>query len=332
MPNLSAHCPRGALVYFAILTCIFRGALPAYAAALTDDSQPYVISTNVNLVVLPVTVTDRQHQFVSGLDASQFRVYEEGRLQMLSLFKNEDIPVAVGLVVDHSGSMDARKTDVLNGATAFVRASNSEDEEFVVNFSGEILLGLPRNVPFTNNLEALRAALSVAPASGMTALYDAIAEALDHLRNAPKEKKVLILITDGEDNVSHHYFDQILRMARELNVLIYSVGLFDTDKIENARDSHIEEELKLQFDQDKAVLLQLAKDTGAAAFFPKDSDEVISVCRQIASDIRHQYTLGYSPKDGRGGYRKVHVKVVVSGQGKLVVRTKAGYFLPSKEH
>jgi len=320
-------------MYFAFLTCIFRWTLPAYVIAPTDDSQPYVISTNVNLVVLPVTVTDRQNQFVSGLDASQFRVYEEGRLQMLSLFKAEDIPVAVGLVVDHSESMDARKTDVLKGATAFVRASNSEDEEFVVNFSREVLLGLPPNVSFTNNLDELRTALSVVPASGMTALYDAIAEALDHLRNARKEKKVLILITDGEDNESHHYFDQVLRMAQELNVLIYSVGLFDTDKIENARDSSTAEILKHLFDEDKAVLLQLAKDTGAAAYFPKDSDEVISVCQQIASDIRHQYTLGYSPReDGRSAYRKIRVKVVGSHQGKLVARTRTGYFLPSRPH
>jgi VWFA-related protein len=287
----------------------------------------------VNLVILPVTVTDHHHQFVSGLDASQFRVFEEGRLQMLSLFKAEDIPVTVGLVVDHSGSMDARKTEVLEGAAAFVRASNSQDEEFVVNFSKEVLLGLPPNVPFTSNLDELTAALSVIPPSGMTALYDAIADALDHLRNAQKEKKVLILITDGEDNNSHHYFDQVLRMAQELNVLIYSVGLFDTYKIENARDSYTAEGLKLLFDKEKSVLLQLAKETGGAAYFPNDSAEVLRVCQQIASDIRHQYTLGYNPRaDSRGGYRKIRVRVVGRGQGKLVARTRTGYLLPAKPH
>jgi VWFA-related protein len=293
-----------------------------------------MISTNVNLVILPVTVTDHEHQFVSGLDASQFRVYEEGRLQMLSLFEREDVPVTVGLVVDHSGSMDAQKTEVIEGAAAFVRASNSQDEEFVVNFSNEVLLGLPSSVPFTSNPDELTAALSVVPASGMTALYDAIAVALDHLRTAQKEKKVLILITDGEDNESHHYFDQVLRMAQELNVLIYSVGLFDTYLIETVRDPDTAERYKLLFDQDKGVLMQLAKDTGGAAYFPKNSNEVIHVCQQIASDIRHQYTLGYSPRDdGRGGYRQIRVKVVAgSGQGKLLARTRTRYFLPAKAH
>jgi Ca-activated chloride channel homolog len=255
-------------------------------------------------------------------------VYEDGRLQMLSLFEREDVPVTVGLVVDHSGSMDARETEVIEGAAAFVRASNLQDEEFVVNFSNEVLLGLPSNVPFTSNPDELTAALSVVPASGMTALYDGIAVALDHLRTAHKDKKVLILITDGEDNDSHHYFDQVLRMAQELNVLVYTVGLLDTRQIENAPDYDTAERYKLLLDQDKGLLIQLAKDTGGTAYFPKNSNEVIRVCQQIASDIRHQYTLAYTPRgDGRGGYRNIRVKVVTgSGQGKLVARTRTGYF------
>jgi Ca-activated chloride channel family protein len=291
-----------------------------------------MISTNVNLVILPVTVTDHEHQFVSGLDASQFRVFEDGRPQILSLFEREDIPVTVGLVVDHSGSMDARKTEVIEGAAAFVRASNLQDEEFVVNFSNEVLLGLPSDVPFTSNPDELTAALSVVPASGMTALYDGIAVGLDHLRTAHKEKKVLILITDGEDNDSHHYFDQVLRMAQELNVVIYTVGLFDTRQIENARGYDTAKQFELLLDQDKSLLTQLAKDTGGAAYFPKNSNEVTRVCQQIASDIRHQYTLAYTPRDdGRGGYRNIRVKVVAgSGQGKLLARTRTKYLLPAK--
>jgi VWFA-related protein len=292
-----------------------------------------VISTDVNLVILPVTVTDRKHHFVSGLDASQFRVYEEGRLQMPTLFEAEDIPVSVGLVVDHSGSMGARKTEVIDGAEAFVRASNPQDEEFVVNFDDEVRLGLPPNVPFTGNLDQLTIALSAASASGMTAMYDAIAVGLNHLRNAHKEKKVLILITDGDDNASHYFLDQVLKMARASNVLIYSVGLLDTYQIKNARDPYTAEQYELLFDEDKRVLTQLAKETGGAAYFPKNADEVIRVCQQIASDIRHQYTLGYNPRDdGRGGFRKIRVEIVGSGRGKLVTRTRTGYLLPAKPH
>jgi VWFA-related protein len=256
-------------------------------------------------------------------------VFEQGRLQMLSLFKAEDIPVTVGLVVDHSGSMNPRKTEVIEGAAAFVRASNSQDEEFVVNFNDEVRLGLPPSVPFTSNLEELTTALSAASAIGGTALYDAIAVALDRLRDAQKEKKVLILITDGEDNASRHSFAQVLRMAQALNVLIYSVGLFDNHKLDrNAPDFY-----KLLLDEDKRLLTQLAKETGGAAYFPKDPAEVTRVCQQIASDIRHQYTLGYNPKaDDHGGYRKIRVKLVESGQGKLAVRTRTGYLFPTKLH
>jgi Ca-activated chloride channel family protein len=321
------------VTYAVLVACISYRPLPASANAPGDDSQPYTISSNVNLVILPVTVTDREHQFVSGLDAAQFRVYEEGRPQKLSLFEPEDAPVSVGLVVDRSLSMRGRKSEVLEGAAAFVRASNSQDEEFVVNFSEEALLGLPPNVPFTSRVEELTTALSTVPASGMTALYDAIAVGLSHLRDAHREKKVLILITDGEDNASHYFFDQVLRMARTLNVLIYSVGLFDTYLIENTRDSYTAKQFKLLFDQDRSLLTQLAKDTGGAAYFPTNPNEVVSVCEQIASDIRHQYTLAYTPKnDDRGGYRKIRVQLIGSGQGKIVVRSRSGCFLPAKPH
>jgi len=324
------NAARGALKHFFLLTCIAHWALPASATArVTDDSQPYVISTNVNLVILPVTVTDHEHQFVSGLDASQFRVYEEGRQQMLSLFKAEDIPVTVGLVVDHSGSMYPRKSDVIEGASAFVKASNSQDEEFVVNFNDEVRLGLPPNVPFTSKVEDLTVALSAASAIGQTALYDAIAVALEHLGDAQKEKKALIIITDGEDNASRHSFAQVLGMAQARNVLIYSVGLFDNHGLNRGA----QEFYKRVIEEDKKTLTRLAQETGGAAYFPEESIEVTHVCQQIASDIRHQYTLGYNPKaDNHGGYRKLRVKLVKSDQGKFAVRTRTGYLFPAKPH
>jgi Ca-activated chloride channel homolog len=323
---------RTVVTYSLLMTCIcccsFSAAL---ARSPSDDARPYTLSTNVNLVVLPVTVTDDHRQFVSGLDVTQFRVYEQGRLQSLSFFQPEDIPVTVGLVVDHSGSMEERKADVIEGAKAFVRASNPQDEEFVVNFSQQVLLGLPSNVRFTSNVDELTTALSKVPASAMTALYDAIVVGLDHLRYAEKEKKVLILITDGEDNSSHYFFDQVLSIARASNVLIYSVGLFDTRQIENARDSSMAKEFKHLLDQYKSLLTQLARDTGGTAYFPGSSAEVIDVCNHIATDIRHQYTLAYTPKNAnRGGYRKIRVQVTGSGQEKLVVRSRSGYVLPTK--
>jgi VWFA-related protein len=315
-----------------LLACLLFWGLPESASPPAEDSDSYVISRDVSLVVLPVTVIDRERQFVSGLDASNFRIYEQGRPQTLTLFEREDRPVTAGLVVDHSGSMYSRKMEVIEGAAAFVQASNPQDEEFVVNFSDKARLGLPPDAPFTSNIEDLKEALSAASASGMTALYDAVATALDHLRNAHKAKRTLILITDGEDNASKRDLNQVLRMAQALNVVIYTVGLFDQYKAsKTSLDPYVVERNKLLFDEDKRVLTMFARETGGAAYFPNNFDEVVRVCQQIASDIRHQYVLGYSPTDdGRGGFRRVNVKVVGSGQEKLVVRTRTGYLLPAK--
>jgi VWFA-related protein len=269
----------------------------------------------VNLVVLPVVVRDRQSHFVSGLEASNFQVREDGHPQTITLFRNEDIPVTVGLVVDHSGSMAARQLEVIEGAQAFVQASNAQDKEFVINFGDSVSLGLPKNVAFTNDVNILREALSTPYASGRTALFDAVLTAIKHLQQDDREKKVLILISDGGDSVSRHSFADVLRMAQSTGVVIYSIGLLDEH---NA-------------DQNPKVLQKFAAATGGQAYFPNSFFEVIKVCREIAMDIRHQYTLGYSPPDSaRPGYRKIYVSARASGHGKLFVRTRAGYFLLPK--
>jgi Ca-activated chloride channel homolog len=279
-----------------------------------EGSGQHVISSEVSLVILPVTVTDRPDHFVSGLDASNFQVYEDGRQQKISLFRHEDIPVTAGVVVDHSGSMAAKRDDVIAGAVAFVQGSNPQDREFVVNFSDSVTFGLPTSVPFTSRVADLKAALSKTPVRGETALYDALAAALERLKTAPLDKKVLLLISDGGDNASKHTFSQVQRMAQSASVIIYAIGLFD----ENSAD------------QNPKVLEKLAKETGGKAYFPKSSSEAVSVCRQIAEDIRHQYTLGYSPEANlRPGYRKIRVKVNALGKGKLYVRTRPGYLFSS---
>src|SRR6202011_2604397 len=155
-----------------VLLALFLLVLSLFAKAgaeSQDRPAPYVISQEVNLVALPVVVRDRQGRFVSGLQASTFHVREDGRPQTITLFRNEDIPVTVGLVVDHSGSMAAKQIEVIEGAQAFVQASNPEDREFVVNFSTTVSLALPENINFTSNAEVLTAALSTASASGKTA-------------------------------------------------------------------------------------------------------------------------------------------------------------------
>jgi Ca-activated chloride channel homolog len=211
--------------------------------------------------------------------------------------------------------MGNKRDEVMQGARAFVQASNPQDREFVVNFSDAVTFGLPPDIPFTSNTEDLQAALLATPLSGRTALYDALAAALERLQKDERDKKVLLLISDGGDNASRYGFSEVLRMAQAANVVIYAVGLFD----ENAAD------------QNPKVLKKFATDTGGQVYFPKSAAEVVSVCQEIAADIRHQYTLGYSPPNPESsGYRPVRVKAIAPGRGKLSVRTRAGYFLPSK--
>jgi Ca-activated chloride channel family protein len=283
------------------------------ALAAQGGSGGYVISKTLNLVELPVTVKDRKGRFVSGLEQPNFRVYENGQMQGITLFRSEDIPVAAGLVVDHSGSMGSKRDEVMEGAKAFVQASNPQNREFVVNFSDTVTFGLPASVPFTSNLEDLQAALLATPASGKTALYDAVAAALERLQTDHSDRKVLVLISDGGNNASEHDFKQVLRMAQGASVVIYAIGLFE----------------EYSADQNPKTLKKFSEETGGKAYFPNSAAEVVSVCQQIAADIRHQYTLGYSPPDSEsGGYRKVQVSATALGRGKLFVHTRTGYFLP----
>ncbi len=308
---MNRSSPRICLLAFACLQILV--ALSPDALAQQKNPQNFVISKDVDLVLLPVTVRDAKGKFVSGLDASDFNVYENGRQQTISLFRSEDVPVTVGLLVDHSGSMAAWRERVIQGARAFVQASNLQDKEFVVNFGNSAQLTLPPDVPFTSNADELQNALSVPYASGKTALYDALAAALQHIQASTPNKKVLLLISDGGDNASQRKFSEVLRMAQTANVLIYSIGLLD----------------ELSADQNPGVLKKLAAATGGESYFPTSEAELIADCLLIARDIRHQYTLGYDPTDDNdSGYRKIRVRVSANRRGKLIVRSRAGYFLP----
>jgi Ca-activated chloride channel family protein len=279
-----------------------------------DTSHEHVLTVDTRFVLLPVMVTNREGHFVSGLDVSNFRVYENGRPQKIDVFRNSDVPVTVGLVVDHSGSMSSKMDKVIEGTLAFVQASNPQDREFAVNFSDAVSLGLAPSVAFTSNTNDLRAALLATRPSGKTALYDALEVALEHLRSDPSDKKAILLISDGGDNASSHNFAQVLRMAQSTNVIIYTIGLLD----------------EYDADQNPQVLKKLARETGGEAYFPNSIPAITDTCRQIAMDIRHQYTLGYTPPNtGQSGYRKLRVSVRAESWGKLFVRTRSGYFLPS---
>jgi VWFA-related protein len=277
---------------------------------ITQDSESYRVSVDVNLLVLNATVRDRHGLLVSDLRQQDFEVYEDSVLQNIQLFHHDDVPVTIGLVVDHSGSMHPRIAQVITAAQSFVKFSNPEDQMFVVNFNEKVSMGLPDAIPFSNDSTELGAAILRFPVTGETALYDAIAKALDRLQEGRHEKKVLIVISDGGDNASRHTLAQITALASRSTAIIYTVGLFTPEDP----------------DRNPAVLNHLAEATGGEAFFPHELTEVVPICERIAKDIRNQYAIGYVPTNATHStaYRTIRVAAHRAG-GRLVVRTRTGY-------
>jgi VWFA-related protein len=268
------------------------------------------------MVVLHATVQNHKGVLVPGLDQTDFQVYEDGDRQQIKYFSHEDIPVTVGLVVDNSGSMRSKRPEVISAALAFARSSNPLDQMFVINFNENVSFGLPANMPFTDQVDQLRVALSRIAADGETALYDAVAAGLEHLKEGSRDKKVLIVVSDGGDNASKHSLTQIMTMAGRPEAIIYTIGLFDEEDPD--RNPH--------------VLKQLARETGGEAFLPQSVRDVVPVCEQIARDIRSQYTIAYVPTNRKqdGTYRTIQVKTSAPGRGHLLVRTRSGYYAPLK--
>ena len=295
-----------------LLLIVLAGAADPQAPPPKQDTgaDPFRISVDVALVVLQATVTSRQGGFASDLSQSDFQVFEDGVPQSIRLFKNEDVPVTVGLVVDHSTTMRPKIAEVATAARTFVRSSNPADEMFVVNFNEKVSLGLPSAMRFTDNAVALNQAI-VQPTGGQTALYDAIAKALEELRTGSLDKKVLVVVSDGGDNASAHRLPDIMQLAEQSSAIIYTVGIFDEDDP----------------DRNPGVLKRLAQATGGEAFFPARFNEVAVICEGIAKDIRHQYTIGYVPaKPSRDGvHHTIRVTAREKGHGGLTVRTRTRY-------
>jgi Ca-activated chloride channel homolog len=281
----------------------------------SPPADDYTISVNVDVVVLHATAQDKKGALISGLGKDDFQIYEDGALQPIKYFSHEDIPVTVGLVVDNSGSMSSKRTDVIAAGMAFARSSNPQDQMFVVNFNERVLFGLPQDVAFTDQVPKLEVALSKLTPDGETALYDALAIAIDHLKQGNRDKKVLIVISDGGDNASKHKLAEIMTAAGKANVILYTIGIFDEQ----------------DGDQNPGVLKQLARETGGEAFLPESLKEVAPICERIAHDIRNQYTLAYVPTNRKrdGTYRAIQVKAISPGHGRLSVRTRTGYSAPA---
>jgi Ca-activated chloride channel family protein len=275
-----------------------------------NDSGTFVFHSDVEEVLLHATVIDDKQRMVTSLDQNAFTVFEDGKPQVIKSFRHEDVPISLGIVIDNSGSMREKRAKVAKAAVNLVKASNPQDEVFVVNFSDEYYL----DQPFTNKINLLQDALEKYETRGGTALYDAVVASADELKKHGKlQKKILFVVTDGEDDASRESLEQAVRRLQEENgPTVYAIGVLGEERQRRA----------------KRALETMAERTGGIAFFPRSLEEVDSISSAVARDIRNQYTIGYKPTTPKsvGGYRSIRVDAKARGFGKLTVRTRSGYF------
>jgi Ca-activated chloride channel homolog len=291
------------------------GHLTAWAAAIAmllpvAAAQPPRFRAETRLVVLHVTVTNGRGQVVTNLDRDAFRVFEDGREQSIALFRHDDVPISLGLLIDNSRSMRPLRPNVEAAAMAFVRASNPMDETFVMNFADT-----PRiDVPFTTDVRTLEAGIKRVDSIGGTAIRDAIGLADSYLRaHARRDRRALLVITDGNDNASSISRTQLRASLEQDTTVVFGVGL--THVVPSAAERHGDDELE-----------QLATTTGGVMRRATSVSEVNDVVLEMAYQIRHAYTIAYSPRTGSlvGSYRRIRVRVT-EPHG-LTARTRPGYW------
>jgi VWFA-related protein len=280
-------------------------------ATVTKDRDGFRIRKEVDEVTLHATVVDSHQHLVTSLRATDFQVFEDDQPQRVTLFSHEDIPVSLGILVDNSGSMREKRAAVTKAVINLVKASNPQDEVFIVNFNDEPWL----DQDFTNDVSLMREALDRVDSRSGTALYDAVIASATHLaKGARREKKVLLAVTDGEDNESNKSLEQAIRAVQDDNgPVVYTIGILGKEGHERRA---------------KRALMELSTQTGGSAYFPKNLAEVDEVSQAVAHDIRNQYTIAYKPTNpqANGGYRRIKVLARASGLHDLQVRTRSGYF------
>jgi len=283
-------------------------------ALVTAQQQPTIFKSDTRVVVCHTTVIDKSGHLITNLTKDAFTVLENGAPQEIRTFKREDVPVSMGLIIDNSGSMRDKRAKVEAASLALVKDSNPEDEVFVVNFNDEAFLDLPHGKNFTSDIKEMEEALTRIDSRGGTAMRDAIRMSIDHLKEkAHKDKRVLVVVTDGNDNSSVVTLENLVKAAQQSEVLIYGVGLLgDEERREAVRAQR--------------ALKSLAEATGGAVFFPKELAEVDKIAHQVAHDIRNQYTIVYSPSNTAmdGTFRQI--KITVKAPGNPTVRTRSGYY------
>lgn len=297
------HLRSNVFLMVAVAAMLAARALPAQ-----DETPNFTLDTK--LVPLHVSVLDKNGKLITNLPQSAFKVFENNVEQPLKIFNREDVPVSMGIIIDNSGSMREKRPKVAAAALELIKESNPQDEVFIVDFNDVAYL----DAPFTNNIKKLEQVLDKIDTRGGTAMRDAIGMSIDYAKESGKKsKKVLLVITDGNDNTSTETLEQLVRKARQSEVLIYCIGLLNDEEPREGRAA-------------KRALNELAVASGGLAYYPKSLSEVESITPQIAHEIRNQYILAYSPTNAAldGTFRQI--KVTVKAPGNPTVRTRNGYF------
>jgi VWFA-related protein len=288
----------------------FAALIVLYSRALAQDGGPAVFRSDTRLVVLHASVVDKSGKLVTNLPQQAFKVYENGAEQAIKVFKREDVPVSMGILIDDSGSMRDKRAKVAAASLALVKASNPQDEVFVVNFNDEAYL----DQPFTNDISKMEQALEKIDSRGGTAMRDAISMSIDYMKQkAKKDKKVILLVTDGNDTASSETLEKLVQKARQSEILVYGIGLLNEEEPREAKKA-------------QRALRALTEASGGLAYYPKMLAEVDKIALQVAHEIRNQYIIAYSPNDQSldGSFRQI--KVTVNGPGRPTVRTRNGYY------
>ena len=275
------------------------------------------IRKSVELVLVPVTVMDESNRIITGLARENFQLYEGKQAQPIKHFWKEDAPVSVGIVLDISGSMDTKIERARDAVAAMLTASNPQDEFFLMTFADRPTLVQD----FTPNVDDIQGQLFFTKPKGCTSLIDAIVMAISHMRNARYQRKALVIISDGGDNRSRYTEKEVKSLIKEADVLVYSIGVFDTEF------RTMEERLGPE------LLATISSLTGASAYALDNPKHLPAVAEHIANELRNQYILGYSPEEPRrdGKWRKIKVKLALPrGLQALRVQARSGYYGPSQ--
>lgn len=290
-------------------------AKPVTGAASAVARPGALIRVNVDLVLVPVTVTDPMNRLVTGLEREDFQVYESNNEQKIATFAAEDAPVSIGIVFDLSGSMTSKLIRAKDSILQFIKTANPEDEFFVVGFNDR-----PELIEdFTSSVDDIEARLTNVRSGHRTALLDAIYYGVGKMRDAKHQRKALLVVSDGGDNRSRYTEGEVKAQVRESDTEIYSIGIFDPYAATPEERTG------------PALLNELSEETGGRLYRVDDLAEMGDIAEKISAELRNQYVIGYTPKDKKrdGKWRKVKVKLnPPPGLPPLTVHARTGYYAP----